>query len=129
MLKNICKIFPIDLTTFLKYDTNINEGIMDYAINNKNVLVNASDADYGIYFCSECLKPCGLRKPKDKISHFYHFRIDPNCSLCFSSEYISTDYLNLEILNKCNDAFEILIKNTTEANWFEALFCLIEGNL
>jgi len=48
------------------------------ALDKNNKLVSALNSDYGIYFCPECNRPCGLRKPFDKNDHFYHFRIDEN---------------------------------------------------
>jgi hypothetical protein len=100
---------------------------MEYALDKNNKLVNADNVDYGIYYCPECMKPCGLRKPFLSINHFFHIRIDPNCSLCYKDDQ---EYLNSvkskAIFEECNNAIEVLIKNTTEENWFEAIDCLYE---
>jgi len=43
---------------------------MEYALDKNNKVVLAENADYGIYFCTECHKPCYIRKPLNKIQHF-----------------------------------------------------------
>ena len=100
---------------------------MEYALDKNNNTVHASLASYGIYFCIECKKPCGLRKPFEKINHFFHFKIDPDCSLCYKDEYaFFQNKKNIEILQECNNSIEILAKNTTDENWFEAIDCLLK---
>lgn len=102
---------------------------MEFALDKNNTLVNADYADYGIYYCPECNKPCGLKKPFLKKYHFFHIRIDKNCSLCVKDEQnSSSSILQQFILDECNNAFEIIIKNTTEEKWFEAIDCLFKYN-
>ena len=96
---------------------------MECALDKNNKLINANDAKYGIYYCPECEKPCGLRRPLDKVNHFFHFKIDPSCSLCHKDSNGFYNYKNNEI---CNNAIIALTKNTTIENWFEAIESLIQ---
>ena len=102
---------------------------MEYALDKDGKIVNASSVDYGIYFCTECKKPCGLRKPYEKVTHFFHFEIDPDCSLCYKDEkeFLNT-MKNKHILQECNNSIEVLLKNATDENWFQAIDCLLEYN-
>lgn len=99
---------------------------MDKALDKDNNIVYAVNAEYGIYFCPECKKVCCLRIPYDKKHHFYHLRIDSNCSLSFKND--NQYFRSIEVQTKCNNAIEILTKNTTKENWFEAINCLIKYN-
>ena len=95
---------------------------MEFALDKNNKLINAIDAVYGIYYCSECGKPCGLRRPLEKVNHFFHFKIEPSCSLCSEDVKGFYNYKNNEV---CNNAVSTLEKNTTIGNWFEAIGALI----
>lgn len=97
---------------------------MNIAKNAKQLLVNAENANYGIYFCSECNQLVYLRKPSQQIPHFYHFRFNPSCSYCIKS---GEDQWNNGI-NESFQAIETLKKNSTLENWFSAIDCLIRNN-
>jgi hypothetical protein len=84
---------------------------LEYALNKDNKLINADEASYGIYYCPECKKPCELRHPFEKKKSFFHFRIDPNCSLCYKYLNGFNNFKNNEI---CNNAGDMLIKNITK---------------
>lgn len=91
---------------------------MEFAYNDKDEKISAFHADYDIYFCIECGKPCGLRKPVEKSSHFFHLAYNPNCSLSISIE--------TSLKQEISKAVEIIcIKNTTKENWFKAIQYLL----
>lgn len=94
---------------------------MEAALNARNEIVYAGNAEYGIYFCMECGRPAYLRKPFDKEAHFYHFRIEKKCSLCHENTASGFNYSYTEI----QKAISILAKNTTKENWFFAIDLLL----
>jgi hypothetical protein len=73
-------------------------------------------------FVQNAKKLCGWRCPIEKSNLFFHFRIEPNCSLCYKD---INQFNNFKYNEICNNAIETLIKNITKENWFETIDFLI----
>jgi hypothetical protein len=95
--------------------------MMDQALDANESVVSAGTAEYGIYFCTECKKLSYLRKPVNAVSHFYHYRFNPACSLCTEEK---GEFLRIEESNKAKNT----LLNSTKENWCSAINCLIRNN-
>lgn len=96
---------------------------MEFAKNCLQKVVCANSAEYGIYFCTECDDLAYLRKSQQVTPHFYHFRYNSDCSLCNTQNYGQASFK----LNESQKACDILRKNSSQKNWFEAINCLLRN--
>lgn len=97
---------------------------MEYAKNAALKVVSASNAEYGIYHCTECNRLAYLRRTEEITPHFYHFRYNSACTLCNIKEYGEASYKLTESQQVC----DTLRKNATLKNWFDAINCLLRNN-
>jgi hypothetical protein len=93
---------------------------VDIAINKKNEEVFAENANYDIYFCTECGELAFLRRPNNKHPHFYHIKYNEKCSLSVKS---NNEPFSFNVM--VEKAYNIL-QNDYSQRWIEAINDLIK---
>jgi len=94
---------------------------VEFALGKNDSVTKAVDAEYGVYFCPECRKPCGLRRPIRSADHFYHMYRNEYCSLYRAGNSIWN-------WREVQWAIDQLRKNSTYENWEKAIVFLTKIN-